>query len=285
MKRDWGMGGWGMGIGRVGARTRDLSFPKGIAFPFSDIRKLSVMRKLLILISLFCVIAAFFVFFLRQSILVPAGSSTEMRQGVGSAADGEAGSGEREAGNVEEGTTLDGDEVFGSDTISNESASSIESADADVNGSDGFDADAGDAVETNAFVTHVVDGDTFDVRLDGGEEARVRLLGVNTPETVDPRKPVECFGKEASAFAKAVLNEKRVRLEADPQADERDKYGRLLRNVILEDGTDFNAELVASGYAYAYTFFPLDPLRKREIIALEKQAKAEGVGLWGEGCR
>jgi micrococcal nuclease len=149
---------------------------------------------------------------------------------------------------------------------------------------DEIDAPADVAVETNATVTHVVDGDTLDVWMDGGEEARVRLLGVNTPEVVDPRKPVECFGKEASAFTKSTLNGKRVRLEADPKADERDKYGRLLRNVILENGTDFNAELVASGYAYAYTFFPLDPLRKREIIRLQNGAKSAGRGLWAEGA-
>jgi micrococcal nuclease len=147
---------------------------------------------------------------------------------------------------------------------------------------DGDIAKETDGVETNAYVIRAVDGDTLDVRLDDGGEARVRLLGVNTPETVDPRKPVECFGNEASAFTKHALNGKRVLLEADPSADERDKYGRLLRNVILEDGTDFNAELVARGYAQAYTFFPLDPLRKREIIRLQNEAREAGRGMWSE---
>lgn len=140
------------------------------------------------------------------------------------------------------------------------------------------------AVVTNATVTHVVDGDTIDVTLDTGETARIRMLGVNTPETVDPRRPVECFGKEASAFAKSTLDGKRVRLDADPQADERDIYGRLLRNVTVEDGTDFNATLVREGYAYAYLSFPLDPVRKKQLSDLQKEAETEKRGLWGAAC-
>lgn len=139
----------------------------------------------------------------------------------------------------------------------------------------------GDAViETNALVTHVADGDTFDVLFDDGSEARIRMLGVNTPETVDPRRPVECFGQEASSFAKELLSDARVRLEADPEADERDKYGRLLRNVYLSDGTDFNALLIREGYAYAYLSFPQDAERKHELKELENNARDAGRGLW-----
>jgi len=136
------------------------------------------------------------------------------------------------------------------------------------------------AAPSNATVASVVDGDTIDVLIDGEGDARVRLLGVNTPETVDPRKPVECFGKEASSFSKSTLEGKRVRVVADPRADERDKYGRLLRNVFLEDGTDMNATLVASGFAYAYTSFPLDPERKRQLVRLQDEAKNGERGLW-----
>ena len=139
-------------------------------------------------------------------------------------------------------------------------------------------------VETNATVRSVADGDTFTVQFDTGEEARIRMLGVDTPETVDPRKPVQCFGKEASAFTKRALTDARVRLEPDPQADERDIYGRLLRNVITEDGVDLNAQLVAEGFAHAYLSFPLDPLRKKQLADLEAEAKAAGRGLWGETC-
>lgn len=140
-------------------------------------------------------------------------------------------------------------------------------------------------IKTNAAVTRVKDGDTFVVKLDGeSEEFTVRLLGVNTPETVDPRKPVECFGKEASQFTKLKLADQRVRLDADPQADERDKYGRLLRNATLADGTDFNASLVKEGYAYAYLSFPLTPARKVELKRLETEARTAKRGLWADGA-
>lgn len=140
------------------------------------------------------------------------------------------------------------------------------------------------AVQTNAIVERVVDGDTLQVRFDVGETATIRLLGVNTPETVDPRKTVECFGKEASAFSHDQLEGKLVRLDADPKADERDKYGRLLRNLTLENGTDFNAKLVAEGYAHAYLSFPLDPVRKKQLSDLEAAAKEAKKGLWGDAC-
>lgn len=145
-----------------------------------------------------------------------------------------------------------------------------------------FPADEDD--RTNALVTDVADGDTFSVRLDDGTEARVRMLGVDTPETVDPRKPVQCFGKEASTFTKSLLEGARVELVPDPLADERDKYGRLLRNVFTADGTDLNAQLIREGFAHAYLSFPLDPARKKELYDLEAQAKAEGRGLWGDTC-
>ena len=158
---------------------------------------------------------------------------------------------------------------------------------------EGMDAEIDDApavdlidqdrqVQPNATVTHVVDGDTIDIIFDGSfEELRVRMLGINTPETVDPRKAVECFGKDASNYLKDLLTGEHVYLEADPMADERDKYGRLLRNVYLADGTDINAMMVLQGYAYAYTSFPLDQNRKVELIAYEKEAELAQRGLWG----
>lgn len=139
------------------------------------------------------------------------------------------------------------------------------------------------ATATNALVLRVVDGDTLDARLDeDGKEWRIRLLGINTPETVDPRRPVECFGKEASSRLNELVGGKRVRLEADPQADERDAYGRLLRNLTSEDGTDVNASMVRDGYAYAYLSFPLDPARKKELKNLQEDAKIAGRGLWSQ---
>lgn len=140
------------------------------------------------------------------------------------------------------------------------------------------------AEQTNALVVRVVDGDTLVAKLDNepSREQKVRLLGVDTPETVDPRRSVECFGQEASSFAKIVLTGQRIRLEADPEADEMDKYGRLLRNLYMKDGLDFNATLVVRGFANTYLSFPLNEERKVQLRRLEKQAKQDGAGLWSD---
>jgi len=144
---------------------------------------------------------------------------------------------------------------------------------------------SGDSTSTNAFVMRAVDGDTLEATLDDGTVAKIRLLGVNTPESVDPRRPVECFGKEASKHMAVLVAGKRVLLAADPQADEVDKYGRLLRNVFLDDGTDVNASLIRDGYAYAYLGFPLNKQRKIELARLQDEAKMAERGLWNpETC-
>jgi micrococcal nuclease len=118
----------------------------------------------------------------------------------------------------------------------------------------------------------VVDGDTLE--LDGGE--RVRLIGVDTPETVDPRRPVEYFGKEASAFTRRMAEGKTVRLEYDQ--DTRDRYGRTLAYVYLPDGILLNAEIIRQGYGHAYTRFPFR--YQEEFLALEREAREQGRGLW-----
>jgi micrococcal nuclease len=140
----------------------------------------------------------------------------------------------------------------------------------------------GVSTSTNATVVDVVDGDTIDAQIDDTPDRvyRVRLLGVNTPETVDPGRPVQCYGKEASSFAKKTLGGQRIKLEGDPEADEYDKYGRLLRNIYLADGTDFNAELVSQGYAQAYVSFPQNADRKAELRRLESEAKEAKRGVW-----
>lgn len=134
----------------------------------------------------------------------------------------------------------------------------------------------------SALVVRAVDGDTLVVKIESsGEEAKVRLLGMNTPESVDPRRPVQCFGKEASHHTKELVEGKKVFLVDDPKADDRDKYGRLLRNVVRQDDRlDLNATLVAQGYASAYLSFPLDGKRKAQIRALEEEAKVQERGLW-----
>ncbi len=143
------------------------------------------------------------------------------------------------------------------------------------------EAAASSSVALNAAVVRAVDGDTVEARLDGAADAvKVRLLGVNTPESVDPRRPVECFGKEASRWTKERLEGKRVRLEPDPEADEHDKYGRILRRVVLPDGSLFNLLLVQEGYAQAYTSFPMNAGFKRDLKMAEQAARTAGKGLW-----
>ncbi len=134
-----------------------------------------------------------------------------------------------------------------------------------------------------ATVTRAVDGDTLAIQIDGQRD-KVRLIGVDTPETVDPRKPVQYFGKEASAFTHKMADGKTVRLELDQASaatNHRDKYGRLLAYVFLPDGTLLNAELIRQGYGHAYTRFPF--AKMEEFRALEREAREAGRGLWGGG--
>lgn len=130
-------------------------------------------------------------------------------------------------------------------------------------------------------VVRVIDGDTIVVKINDKNET-VRLIGINSPEVNDPRKPVECFGHEASNKAKEILTGKKVRLEADPTQSDRDKYGRLLRYVFLKDGTNFNQLMIEQGYAFEYTYhFPYR--YQKEFKQAQKKAEKEGMGLWEEG--
>ena len=128
------------------------------------------------------------------------------------------------------------------------------------------------AAERWRTVSRVIDGDT--IMLDGRE--RVRLIGVDTPETVDPRKPVQYFGKEASAFTRRTVEGWRVRLEHG--WEKRDRYGRTLAYVFRADGLFLNAELVRQGYGHAMTRFPHPHME--EFRALERDARERGRGLW-----
>lgn len=131
-------------------------------------------------------------------------------------------------------------------------------------------------------VVKVVDGDTIDVNIDGVVE-RIRIIGINTPETVDPRKPVECFGVEASNKAKSLLSNKEVRLEADTTQGDRDKYSRLLRYVFLQDNTDFGLKMIQEGYAYEYTYNTSYRYQSTYKDA-QKYAEKNKLGLWGDKC-
>ena len=125
------------------------------------------------------------------------------------------------------------------------------------------------------LVRRVVDGDT--IELENG--SRVRYIGMNTPETVNPNAPLECFGREASKYNKQLVEGKWVRLERD--VSDRDRYGRLLRFVYLEDGTFVNEALVRNGYAYVSTF-PPDIAQESLFRQAEVEAKSNKRGLWAD---
>lgn len=126
-------------------------------------------------------------------------------------------------------------------------------------------------------VVRVVDGDTLAL----APNEKIRLIGVDTPETVHPKKVVQCFGKDAKAFARSLLEGRTVRLALDERyakQDHKDKFGRTLGYIYLEDGRMVNAELIRRGYGHAYTRFPFRYLA--EFRELERNARQSGAGLW-----
>jgi micrococcal nuclease len=128
-----------------------------------------------------------------------------------------------------------------------------------------------------ARVLRVVDGDTILVSLDGAQE-RVRYIGVDTPETVKPRTPVQCFGKKASAENERLVAGRRVRLVVDREA--RDRYGRMLAYVYrASDGLFVNAELIRGGYATPLRITP-NISHAEQFRTLALQARRSGRGLW-----
>ena len=130
-----------------------------------------------------------------------------------------------------------------------------------------------------AQVTRVVDGDTIEVSM-AGTTYKVRYIGVDTPETVDPRRPVGCYGREASERNRQLVEGKTVALEKD--ISETDDFGRLLRYVWV-DGEMVNAELVREGYAIASTY-PPDVKHQELFLSLQQEAIGAGLGLWGPAC-
>lgn len=138
------------------------------------------------------------------------------------------------------------------------------------------------------IVTKVNDGDTFEI--DTGE--RVRLLGIDTPEKWESGKLdkdsersgkdkeiIKKLGTLSSQYTEDLLLNKKVVLIADSTNDDKDKYGRLLRYVYLEDGTFFNLKIIQDGYAYAYTKYPI--IYKEEFLKAQKDASENNRGLWG----
>ena len=121
-------------------------------------------------------------------------------------------------------------------------------------------------------VKRAIDGDTL--LLTNGE--RVRLIGVDTPETKHPQKPVQYFGKEASLFTGHMIGGKEARFEFEKH--KRDRYGRLLAYVYLLDGTFLNAEIIKQGYGFAYTRYPFKYMQ--EFRRYEKEARENRRELW-----
>ncbi len=131
-------------------------------------------------------------------------------------------------------------------------------------------------------VNKVVDGDTIVVEK-VGEEEKVRMIGIDTPETVHPNKPVECFGLEASDKLRSLIEGKEVQLVTDATQDDVDRYGRLLRYVYLGN-TDINFQMIKQGFAFEYTYrIPYTKQSKYKSAQLE--AKEKNLGLWNpESC-
>lgn len=126
-------------------------------------------------------------------------------------------------------------------------------------------------------VLRVVDGDTL-VLING---ERVRYIGVDTPEEFDERKPIQCFAKEAAQKNKELVEGKTIKFYNDVNV--KDKYGRWLGFVYLEDGTFVNLELIKQGYAFAYPF-PPDISKAEQFRNAEAYARVSKLGLWGGDC-
>lgn len=127
-------------------------------------------------------------------------------------------------------------------------------------------------------VVEVVDGDTVKV-LQAGREVTVRLIGMDTPETKDPRKPVQCFGPQASAQATRLMAGRSLWLTRDPSQAATDKYGRELAYAWLPDGTFYDWRMIRDGFAREYTYHAAYTYQA-QFVAAQSAARAEGRGLW-----
>jgi len=134
-------------------------------------------------------------------------------------------------------------------------------------------------------VTRVIDGDTVEVDTADGVTQRVRMVGIDTPETKRPDSPVQCWGPEATAFARELLDGQQVTMRDDPRAGDVDDYGRWLRYLVLPDGREYSVAAAEAGAARAYVYDDTRPPQLAgEIAAAQDRAKAAGLGLWGPPC-
>ena len=141
-----------------------------------------------------------------------------------------------------------------------------------------------DPVDTTAVVLKVVDGDTVDIRDHVRGRLRVRLLGIDTPETKKPGYTVGCWGPEASDFAASTLLGQRVALVTDPTQDLHDRYGRTLAYLDKADGWDYSVEAARAGMAHSYVYGGHPVARCAAIAAAEQEAKDAQRDLWGPPC-
>ncbi|MDP3962832.1 MAG: thermonuclease family protein, partial [bacterium] len=133
-------------------------------------------------------------------------------------------------------------------------------------------------------VIEVLDGDTLIANV-SGKEVTVRLIGIDTPEVVDPRKPVQCYGPQASAKAKEILSNREVYLEKEKSKGKGNKqydiYGRVLAYAHLPSGMNYNQFMIENGFAKEYTFNSEKYKYQKEFKEAHKKAKKEKLGLWG----
>jgi micrococcal nuclease len=139
-------------------------------------------------------------------------------------------------------------------------------------------------ITATASVLKVVDGDTIDIRDDVRGRLRVRILGIDTPETKKPGFTVGCWGPESTAFARETMLGQRVSLEPDPTQDRTDRYGRTLAYLVRADGWDYSVEAVRAGAAHSYVYGGNPVSRFGAIDAAQVEAQQARRGLWGPPC-
>jgi micrococcal nuclease len=141
-----------------------------------------------------------------------------------------------------------------------------------------------DPFAATASVLRVVDGDTIDIRDDVRGRLRIRILGIDTPETKKPGYSVGCWGPEATEFARSMLVGQRVAMQPDPTQDRTDRFGRTLAYLVRADGWDYSVEAARAGTAHSYVYGGNPVSRYGAIEAAETEARDARRGLWGPPC-
>jgi micrococcal nuclease len=143
---------------------------------------------------------------------------------------------------------------------------------------------AAEPVAATATVLKIVDGDTIDIRDDVRGRLRIRILGIDTPETKKPGYTVGCWGPEATEFAKSTIVGRRVALVTDPTQDRTDRFGRTLAYLVRADGWDYSVGAARAGTAHSYVYDGRSVAIYDAIEAAEREARDGLRGLWGPPC-